>query len=135
MTDYLGHGKRSIALNLKSKEGIEIFKRLSNQSDVLIDPFRKGLKIVIHTHTHIHIIFLSIINFSHFNYTYIIIGVMEQLKLGPEELMATNKKLIYARLTGYGQYGPYAKMAGHDINYLGLSGNNIHILNDIISVV
>lgn len=53
------------------------------------------------------------------------IGVMEKLKIGPNELMATNKKLIYARLTGYGQYGSYADMAGHDINYLGLSGNTI----------
>lgn len=39
--------------------------------------------------------------------------------------MATNKKLIYARLTGYGQDGSYTDMAGHDINYLGLSGNII----------
>ncbi|XP_011505838.1 PREDICTED: alpha-methylacyl-CoA racemase [Ceratosolen solmsi marchali] len=49
-------------------------------------------------------------------------GVMEKLKLGPESLMSRNRKLIYARLTGFGQTGPYAKMAGHDINYLSLSG-------------
>jgi alpha-methylacyl-CoA racemase len=56
-------------------------------------------------------------------YIYIYLkGVMEKLKIGPKDLMATNKKLIYARLTGYGQDGPYADMAGHDINYLGLSG-------------
>lgn len=48
---------------------------------------------------------------------------MEKLKLGPKELMETNKRLIYARLTGFGQNGPYANMAGHDINFLGLSGN------------
>ena len=48
---------------------------------------------------------------------------MENLKIGPNELLATNKKLIYARLTGYGQNGSFANMAGHDINYLGLSGN------------
>ncbi|EGI67987.1 PREDICTED: alpha-methylacyl-CoA racemase-like [Acromyrmex echinatior] len=47
---------------------------------------------------------------------------MEKLKIGPNELLATNKKLIYARLTGYGQNGSFANMAGHDINYLGLSG-------------
>ncbi|XP_011266053.1 alpha-methylacyl-CoA racemase isoform X2 [Camponotus floridanus] len=88
--DHLGHGKRSIALNLKSEKGINIFKKLSNQSDVIIDTYRRG--------------------------------VMEKLKIGPNELMATNKKLIYARLTGYGQDGSYANMAGHDINYLGLSG-------------
>lgn len=51
---------------------------------------------------------------------------MEKLKIGPEELMETNKKLIYARLTGYGQSGSYANMAGHDINYLGLSGMNMY---------
>jgi len=47
---------------------------------------------------------------------------MERLKIGPKKLMATNEKLIYARLTGYGQNGSFADMAGHDINYLGLSG-------------
>ncbi|XP_044596518.1 alpha-methylacyl-CoA racemase isoform X2 [Cotesia glomerata] len=63
---------------------------MCDQSDVIIDPFRKG--------------------------------VMEKLKLGPSDLMKTNKKLIYARLTGFGQEGPYARMAGHDINFLALSG-------------
>ena len=51
------------------------------------------------------------------------IGVMEKLKLGPEELMRTNNRLIFARLTGFGHNGPYANMAGHDINFLALSGN------------
>nr|XP_012147228.1 PREDICTED: SWI/SNF-related matrix-associated actin-dependent regulator of chromatin subfamily A-like protein 1 isoform X2 [Megachile rotundata] len=88
--DSLGNGKRSIALNLKNHEGINIFKKLSNQSDVLIDPFRPG--------------------------------VMEKMKLGPEELMKANTRLIYARLNGFGNKGPYANMAGHDINYLALSG-------------
>ncbi|KYN05483.1 PREDICTED: alpha-methylacyl-CoA racemase isoform X1 [Cyphomyrmex costatus] len=88
--DCLGHGKRSISLNLKSEEGINIFKKLSDQSDIVIDTYRRG--------------------------------VMERLKIGPNELMVTNKKLIYARLTGYGQTGSFADMAGHDINYLGLSG-------------
>lgn len=49
-------------------------------------------------------------------------GVMETLGLGPSELLALNPKLIYARLTGWGQNGPYAKMAGHDINYIAVSG-------------
>ncbi|CAL4123124.1 unnamed protein product [Meganyctiphanes norvegica] len=49
-------------------------------------------------------------------------GVMEKMGLGPKELMAENPKLIYARLTGFGQSGPYADMAGHDINYVALSG-------------
>jgi alpha-methylacyl-CoA racemase len=49
-------------------------------------------------------------------------GVMERLGLGPEPLMAANARLIYARLTGWGQSGPYARRAGHDINYLAISG-------------
>ena len=47
---------------------------------------------------------------------------MEKLGLGPQDLMQDNPGLIYARLTGYGQTGPYSKMAGHDINYLATSG-------------
>ncbi|KAJ3653746.1 hypothetical protein Zmor_012983 [Zophobas morio] len=49
-------------------------------------------------------------------------GVMEKLGLGPDILLKDNPKLIYARMTGYGQTGPFAKSAGHDINYLALSG-------------
>nr|XP_013816554.1 PREDICTED: alpha-methylacyl-CoA racemase isoform X2 [Apteryx mantelli mantelli] len=47
---------------------------------------------------------------------------MEKLGLGPEVLLQENPRLIYARLTGFGQSGKYAKSAGHDINYLALSG-------------
>jgi len=49
-------------------------------------------------------------------------GVMEGLGVGPDDALALNPGLIYARLTGWGQEGPYARMAGHDINYIGLSG-------------
>jgi len=49
-------------------------------------------------------------------------GVLERLGLGPEPLMQRNPRLIYARLTGYGQTGPWSHKAGHDINYLSLSG-------------
>ncbi|KAM6228398.1 LOW QUALITY PROTEIN: alpha-methylacyl-CoA racemase-like [Spheniscus humboldti] len=49
-------------------------------------------------------------------------GVMEKLGLGPEVLLQENPRLIYARLTGFGQTGKYAKSEGHDINYLALSG-------------
>lgn len=49
-------------------------------------------------------------------------GVMERLGLGPEFLMAANNRLIYGRMTGYGQTGPAARVAGHDINYLALTG-------------
>lgn len=47
---------------------------------------------------------------------------MEKLNLGPEVLLKDNPKLIYARLTGFGQTGPLAERAGHDINYIALSG-------------
>ncbi|XP_017773863.1 PREDICTED: alpha-methylacyl-CoA racemase-like [Nicrophorus vespilloides] len=49
-------------------------------------------------------------------------GVMEKLGLGPSVLLEENRKLIYARLTGFGQEGLYCKRGGQDINYLGLSG-------------
>ncbi|XP_074649743.1 alpha-methylacyl-CoA racemase-like [Tubulanus polymorphus] len=49
-------------------------------------------------------------------------GVMEKLGLGPKILMDANPRLIYARLTGYGTDGPFAHKAGHDINYLAVSG-------------
>ncbi len=49
-------------------------------------------------------------------------GVMERLGLGPEALLARNKALIYGRMTGWGQNGALAKSAGHDINYIGLTG-------------
>ena len=90
--DTLGRGKRSIALDLKSKGGLEAFKKLVGSSDVLIEPFRPG--------------------------------VMERLGLGPEVLCAENPKLVYARMTGFGQGGAteVEKAAGHDINYIALSG-------------
>ena len=49
-------------------------------------------------------------------------GVMERLGLGPEVLQADNPKLVYGRITGWGQTGPLAAEAGHDINYLALTG-------------
>jgi alpha-methylacyl-CoA racemase len=49
-------------------------------------------------------------------------GVMEKLGLGPKECLEINPKLIYARLSGYGQTGEYSLKAGHDLNYLSLSG-------------
>lgn len=88
--DRQGRGKRSIALNLKSPEGIAVVHRLCAKADVLIEPFRPG--------------------------------VMEKLGLGPSTLLSQNPRLIYARLTGFGQSGPYSLMAGHDINYVALTG-------------
>jgi alpha-methylacyl-CoA racemase len=83
-------GKRSMRVDLKSEDGIEIVNRMIQEADVLLEPYRPG--------------------------------VMESLGLGPEEALILNPKLIYARLTGWGQTGSYASMAGHDINYIALSG-------------
>ncbi|KAM8828053.1 alpha-methylacyl-CoA racemase [Spinachia spinachia] len=88
--DTQGRGKRSVAINLKTSEGVTLLRKLCVQSDVVLEPYRKG--------------------------------VMEKLGLGPQELLKENPRLIYARLTGYGQSGPYANAAGHDINYVALSG-------------
>lgn len=88
--DINNRGKRSIALNLKSPEGITAAKALIAQSDVLIEGFRPG--------------------------------VMERMGLGPDTCLAANPRLIYGRMTGWGQTGPMSQMAGHDINYLGLTG-------------
>jgi alpha-methylacyl-CoA racemase len=49
-------------------------------------------------------------------------GVLERLGLGPDEALQRNPRLVYARMTGWGQDGPLAQRAGHDINYLGLTG-------------
>ncbi|MEM7711783.1 MAG: CaiB/BaiF CoA-transferase family protein, partial [Pseudomonadota bacterium] len=49
-------------------------------------------------------------------------GVMEKLQLGPEACLERNPRLIYGRMTGWGQKGPLASNAGHDLNYLAISG-------------
>lgn len=90
--DVLRAGKRTISLNLKKQKSIEVMKKLCRNADVLIEPYRPG--------------------------------VMEKLGLGPTELLKENPKLIYARLTGFGGDGRglYANRAGHDINYIAVSG-------------
>jgi alpha-methylacyl-CoA racemase len=49
-------------------------------------------------------------------------GVVERLGVGPEQCHAVNPRLVYGRMTGWGQTGPWAKMAGHDINYISITG-------------
>ncbi len=83
-------GKKSIAVDLKSKEGVEIVLKLVQEADAIFEGFRPG--------------------------------VMERLGLGPEECMELNESLVYGRMTGWGQDGPLANAAGHDINYISLSG-------------
>jgi alpha-methylacyl-CoA racemase len=54
-------------------------------------------------------------------------GVMERLGLGPDACLARNPRLVYGRMTGFGQDGPLAQAAGHDINYIALAGVLAHI--------
>ncbi len=49
-------------------------------------------------------------------------GVAERLGIGPDDCLARNEKIVYGRMTGWGQTGPYAQAAGHDINYIALAG-------------
>ena len=49
-------------------------------------------------------------------------GVMERLGLGPDTCLETNPKIVYGRMTGFGQDGPMSKAAGHDLNYIAMSG-------------
>jgi len=87
---FYHRGKRSILLDLKKTEGVEIARQLIAQSAILIEGFRPG--------------------------------VMEKLGLGPEACETLNPKLIYGRLTGWGQTGPLAQSAGHDPNFVALTG-------------
>ncbi len=88
--DVLARNRRSIAVDLKKPEGVEVVLRLCTAAAGLFEGFRPG--------------------------------VTERLGLGPDACMARNAKLVYGRMTGWGQEGPLAQAAGHDINYIGLSG-------------
>jgi alpha-methylacyl-CoA racemase len=57
-------------------------------------------------------------------------GVMERLGIGPEECLARNPRLVFGRMTGWGQTGMYAQSAGHDINYISLAGVLAHYGRD-----
>ncbi|MBW0091545.1 CoA transferase [Pseudonocardia sp. KRD-184] len=83
-------GRRRVAADLKSPEGVETVLRLVEQADVLIEGYRPG--------------------------------VTERLGVGPADCHARNPELVYARMTGWGQDGPMAQRAGHDINYISLTG-------------
>jgi len=86
----LMRNKRSITLNLKKDEALEIFYELVKRADVVMDTFRPK--------------------------------VMEKLKIDYETLSTINPSIICCSMTGYGQYGPYEQVAGHDINYIGICG-------------
>lgn len=88
--DVLARNRRSIVIDLKTPEGVDIVLRLCESADALFEGFRPG--------------------------------VTERLGLGPKTCMARNERLVYGRMTGWGQDGPLARAAGHDINYIGLTG-------------
>ena len=83
-------GKKSIAVDLKAKEGVEVVLKLIETADAIFEGFRPG--------------------------------VMERLGIGPEVCLARNDRIVFGRMTGWGQEGPLANAAGHDINYISLSG-------------
>ena len=88
--DLMNRGRRSVAMDLKHPEAVELVLRLVEGADGLMEGFRPG--------------------------------VTERLGLGPEVCHARNPKLVYGRMTGWGQDGPMASAAGHDIDYIALAG-------------
>jgi alpha-methylacyl-CoA racemase len=88
--DVLARGRRSVAVDLKNPDGIELVLQMVEQSDVVIEGFRPG--------------------------------VMERLGLGPDVCLERNPRIVFGRMTGWGQEGPMAQAAGHDINYIALTG-------------
>jgi alpha-methylacyl-CoA racemase len=88
--DVTARGRKSIAVDLKSADGVEVVLQLLESADVLIECFRPS--------------------------------VMEKLGLGPSVCAKRNPALVYGRMTGWGQDGPLAKQAGHDLNYIAITG-------------
>jgi len=92
-TDVLSRGKRSIAIDLKKPSGCELLRKMIQTSDVVIEPFRPG--------------------------------VMEKLGLGPDVFLGEKgiaKSIVYSRVAGFNKNSKYKDMAGHDLNYIALSG-------------
>ncbi len=88
---YLPHrGKKSVVVDLKSRQGVDFVLDLIERADGLIDPFRPG--------------------------------TLEKLGLAPEACFSRNARLVVGRISGWGQDGPLALAAGHDLNYIALSG-------------
>jgi len=86
----LNRSRKSIAVDLKTPEGVAVVLRLCARADAIFEGFRPG--------------------------------VMERLGLGPEACMADNPRLVYGRMTGWGQTGSLATSAGHDPNYIAITG-------------
>jgi crotonobetainyl-CoA:carnitine CoA-transferase CaiB-like acyl-CoA transferase len=86
----LNRNKRHMSLNLKSPEGLEIFFRLVEMADVVLEGFRPG--------------------------------VVKRLGVDYQAVRQKNPRIIYCSISGYGQTGPLAERAGHDVNYLSTAG-------------
>lgn len=86
----VNRSKRSLAVNLRSEKGVEIFLILLKTADVVIEQFRPG--------------------------------ILEGLGIGYETAREVKPDIIYVSITGYGQNGPYADEAAHDINFIGYAG-------------
>jgi len=86
----LARNKKSVTIDLKTKTGIELVKRLINSADIVIENFRPG--------------------------------VVEDWGIGPKEFKQSNPKLVYARISGYGQTGPYSSKPGFASVCEGISG-------------
>ncbi|MBB5465095.1 crotonobetainyl-CoA:carnitine CoA-transferase CaiB-like acyl-CoA transferase [Paraburkholderia sp. CI2] len=88
--NLLLRNRKTIALDLKDPEAVELVLTLAERADALIEGFRPG--------------------------------VTERLGLGPQACLERNPKLAYGRITGWGQEGPLAQYAGHDLNYIAITG-------------
>lgn len=88
--DISARGKKSIVLDVKTEQGLDVLLKLVESADVFLEGYRPG--------------------------------VAEKLGFGPDVCAQRNPKLVYGRMTGWGQTGPLAKAAGHDINYIAITG-------------
>jgi alpha-methylacyl-CoA racemase len=88
--DMLQRGKRSIGVDLKAPEGVDLVLELVERADALLEGFRPG--------------------------------VTERLGLGPDTCLERQPRLVYGRMTGWGQTGPLSDRAGHDIDYIAIGG-------------
>jgi len=95
--NLMNRSRPTIAVDLKTAEGVELVLRLCEDADAVFEGFRPG--------------------------------AAEKLGVGPADCMARNAKLVYGRMTGFGQSGPLADSAGHDPNYIALAGA-LHAIGD-----
>ena len=86
----VNRGKKSVALNYRNPRGRELFLRLAQKVDVVIETFRPG--------------------------------AVRRWKIDYDAVRAVNPRVVYCSLSGYGQSGPYVNRAGHDLNYIAISG-------------